>query len=73
MSQVFTSNYSALKISLGESKDHSLHKLIHPRVLKATQFSRPMSPSLTIRDVYQPMRGDLKNHTNANFNLTLVQ
>lgn len=73
MSQVFTSNYLALKISSGDKQDSRYHKLMHPRVLRVTQFSRPMSPSLTIKDMYQPMRGDLKNHSNAINNLTLVQ
>lgn len=35
-------------------------KLVHPKVLKATQFQMPTSPKLIVKDEYQPSKGDLK-------------
>jgi hypothetical protein len=60
MSQVLASFLKVLPLSVKSQETEINKKLIHPKVLRATKFEMPSSPTLIIKDEFQPSKGDLR-------------
>lgn len=61
MSQVLASQTTELPTFMSPCELSLNKKLIHPKVLRATQYQMPTSPKLIVKDEHQPSKGDLKS------------